>query len=83
MEEQWIIDRGKLRELMISYPSWSNRQYAEAIGRCRKWVQKWKKRLKDTDLEDQSVLQSHSRVRKRPPTLYGQKTSSTGRFIRF
>jgi len=25
------------------------------VGRNRKWVQKWKKRLKGTDPEDQSV----------------------------
>lgn len=70
MEEQWIIDRGKLRELMITHPTWTNRQYGIAVGRCRKWVQKWKKRLKDSDLEDQTVLQSHSRARKSPSEPY-------------
>lgn len=70
MEEHWIIDRGKLRQLMQTYPTWSNRQYAEAVGRCRKWVQKWKKRLKNTDPEDPSVLQSQSRARKTPPQSY-------------
>jgi len=70
MEEQWIIDRSKLRKLMFTYPTWSNRQYAEAVGRCRKWVQKWKKRLKNTDSDDLSALQSHSRARKTPPQPY-------------
>ena len=70
MEEQWIIDRGHLRDLLIKHPQWTIRQYAEAVGRSRKWVQKWRKRLRGTDPADLSVLQSQSRARKTPPEPY-------------
>jgi transposase InsO family protein len=70
MEEQWIIDRAKLRQLLHEHPTWSTRQYAEEVGRCRKWVQKWKKRLLAAEPGDQQVLYSQSRARKTPPEPY-------------
>lgn len=70
MEEQWIIDRAYLRDLLQQHPDWTNRQYMTAIGRSRKWVQKWKKRLHDVTAEDDTVLQSQSRARKTPPKPY-------------
>src|SRR5262245_37082336 len=70
MEEQWIIDRAKLRQLLHEQPEWSNNQYAQAVGRCRKWVQKWKKRLKATDQNDPTILHSQSRARKTPLEPY-------------
>jgi hypothetical protein len=70
MEEQWIIDRAQLRQLLRQHPQWSTRQYAQAVGRSRKWVQKWKPRLQGTALDDQTVLHSQSRARKTPPEPY-------------
>jgi hypothetical protein len=70
MEEQWIIDRAQLRQLLHQHPQWSTRQYAQAVGRSRKWVQKWKPRLQGTALDDQTVLHSQSRARKTPPEPY-------------
>ena len=70
MEEQWVIDRANLRELMHQHPAWSTKQYAETVGRCRKWVQKWRKRLQAADPDDQQVLHSQSRARKTPPEAY-------------
>lgn len=70
MEEQWIIDRAKLRQLMLEQPNWTNQQYADACGRCKSWVKKWKKRLRGTNLDDDSVLHSYSRARKTPPEPY-------------
>jgi hypothetical protein len=70
MEEQYLSDRAKLRQLLHERPEWSNAQYAEAVGRCRKWVQKWKKRLQTSQLHDQTVLHSHSRARKTSPEPY-------------
>ncbi len=70
MEEQWIVDRAKLRQMLHDHPAWSTHQYAEAVGRCRKWVQKWKKRLQAAEPDDQHVLQGHSRARKTPPEPY-------------
>jgi len=65
-----MVDRAKLRQLLHEQPTWSNRQYAEAVGHCRKWVQKWKKRLQTTDPNDHQVLYSQSRARKTSPKPY-------------
>jgi hypothetical protein len=70
MEEQWVIDRAKLRQLIHRHPQWSTKQYAQAVGRCRKWVQKWKNRLEATDPNNQAALHSQSRARKTPPEPY-------------
>ncbi len=70
MEEEWLVDRAKLRQLLQAHREWSIQQYARAVGRSRKWVQKWKHRLKDTDPQDQAVLLSHSRARKNRPAPY-------------
>ena len=70
MEAQWIIDRAKLRELLQTHPEWTNRQYAEATGRCRKWVKKWKKRLANSAPNDQKILEGQSRARKIPHEPY-------------
>jgi hypothetical protein len=44
MEEQWIVDRGKLRTEWLEHPEWSKRQLAEAVGHSKFWVKKWLKR---------------------------------------
>lgn len=53
MEEQWIVDRSKLRAVWLDHPEWSKRQLAEAIGRSKAWVKKWLKRIRSCPLEDQ------------------------------
>ena len=65
MEEQWIVDRGKLRTEWLEHPEWSKRQLAEAVGHSKFWVKKWLKRIRSSTLEDQEVLQAYSRARKR------------------
>src|SRR3982751_5944944 len=70
MEEQWLVDRAKLRQLLHEHPTWSIRQYEEAVGHCRKWVQKWKQRLQATHPDDQQALHSQSLARKTPPEPY-------------
>jgi len=70
MEEQWIVDRGKLREVWLDHPEWSKSQLAEALGRSKAWVKKWLKRIRRCPLEDQEVLQGESRARKRPPPVW-------------
>lgn len=40
MEEQWIVDRGKLREVWLDHPEWSKSQMAKAVGRSKAWVKK-------------------------------------------
>jgi hypothetical protein len=35
MEEQWIVDRCKLRAVWLEHPDWSKRQLAEAVGHSK------------------------------------------------
>jgi hypothetical protein len=67
MEEQWIVDRCKLRVVWLEHPEWSKRQLAETAGHSKFWVKKWLRRIRNRPLEDQEVLQAVSRARKRPP----------------
>jgi len=70
MEEQWVIDRAYLRQLLQEHPNWITQQYMEATGRSYKWVKKWKKRLVNADPNDDTVLRSRSRARQTPPKPY-------------
>ena len=45
MEEQWQADRTMLQALLRTQPHWRVQDFAEAIGRSRSWVKKWRKRL--------------------------------------
>jgi hypothetical protein len=67
MEAQWLADRTTLRTLLRTHPQWTVRDLAEAIGRSRGWVKKWRRRLRGALPEDDSVLRSRSRARKHPP----------------
>lgn len=73
MEEQWIVDRSRLREVWLDHPEWSKRQLAKAVGRSKAWVKKWLKRIRSRPLEDQEILQGESRARKRPPSGWSEK----------
>jgi len=67
MEEEWIVDRSKLREVWLEHPEWSRQKLAEAVGRSKAWVKKWLRRLRSVPLEDREVLNGKSRARKHPP----------------
>lgn len=67
MEEQWVVDRCKLRAVWLEHPEWSRRVLAEAVGRSKAWVKKWLRRIRSTTLEGREILQGQARVRKRPP----------------
>jgi Homeodomain-like domain-containing protein len=67
MEAQWLADRTTLRTLLRTQPQWTVRDLAEAIGRSRGWVKKWRRRLRGALPEDDAILHSHSRARKHPP----------------
>jgi hypothetical protein len=67
MEEQWMVDRRKLREVWLEHPEWSKRDLAQAVGHSKSWVKKWLKRIRGSPLEDRAVLNGYSRARKRPP----------------
>ena len=67
MEEEWVVDRCKLREVWLEHPEWSRRDLAEAVGRSRSWVKKWLHQIRGSTLADREVLNGRSRARKRPP----------------
>jgi hypothetical protein len=56
MEEQYYVDRLKLRQLMREHPDWKQGALAEATKRSVKWVKKWRKRLREAEPEDEGVL---------------------------
>ncbi len=65
MEEQWQVDRGRLRRLQQEQPERSVSQLAAETGRSTTWVKKWRKRFKQAPAEDAAVLKSQSRRPKR------------------
>jgi hypothetical protein len=67
MEAVYYGVRANLRRLLGVYPQWTQRQYAQAVGMSVGWVKKWKKRLQETEPEDEQVLYSRSRARMHPP----------------
>jgi hypothetical protein len=70
MEEQWIVDRCRLRAVWLEHPEWSKQDLAGQVGRSKSWVKKWLKRIRSCPLEDQQVLQGQSRARKHPPPTW-------------
>ena len=71
MEAQWQADRSMLRRLMQTQPAWTQRDYADAVGRSIAWVKKWTKRLRAAPPDDVTVLRSQSCARKHaPPKLH-------------
>jgi hypothetical protein len=67
MEAQWMADRWMLRTLLRTQPQWTQRDYAEAVGRSMAWVKTWTKRLRAAPADDVAVLRSQSRARNQPP----------------
>ena len=61
MEEQWQVDRARLRRLRQEHPRWSISRLAEETGRSTTWVKKWRKRFNEADPGDDSILKSSSR----------------------
>ena len=61
MEEQWQVDRARLRRLRRENPGWSYRRVAEEMRYSERWVKKWSKRFDGADPADEIVLKSQSR----------------------
>lgn len=70
MEEQWIISRAQLRELMQEHTEWTNRQYAQEVGRSVDWVKKWRQRIREAGFDDEPVLMGQSKERKTSPPAW-------------
>lgn len=67
METEWSVARYRLRQLRQAHPEWRKVRLAEALGYAYSWVKKWGHRLDEVAPEDEPVLHSQSRGRKRPP----------------
>ena len=61
MEEQWQVDRARLRRLIQAHPTWSQRKLAEETKRSGSWVKKWRRRLAEAEPDDRAVLKSQGR----------------------
>lgn len=73
MEEQYVVDRARLRTLRSQQPDWTHRELAEATSRSLGWVKKWVKRLEAAAPDDDQVLWGYSRVRRTTPRRVGPK----------
>jgi hypothetical protein len=65
MEEQWLVDRAHLSQLMNEHSDWKHHQYATATQRSIAWVKKWRRRIEQARGND-GVLIGQSRRRKTP-----------------
>jgi transposase InsO family protein len=72
MNAQWLVDRRRLRSLLKLRPDWSIQDFADALGRSRAWVKKWRKRLLQAAPDDDAVLQSQPCARHTPPPRLAQ-----------
>jgi hypothetical protein len=70
MEEEWIADRSKVREVWFEHPNWSPKKLAKEVGRSEAWARKWRARIRQAPLEDREVLNGRSRVpHQLPPSI--------------
>jgi transposase InsO family protein len=67
MEEDWYADRAALRVLLHEHPRWPAVRLARELGRSVSWIRKWRGRLRAAPPDDEGVLHSRSRARRRPP----------------
>ena len=67
MEEEWVIDRIKLRDLLAINPDSPIEELKTAIGRSADFVCKWKKRFLSGQPDAQTLVRSQSRRRKQLP----------------
>jgi Homeodomain-like domain len=70
MQISYDAARANLYYLWQQHPDWSHAQFAAALGRSKRWVEKWLKRLREELAAGERlehVLQGHSRARKTPP----------------
>jgi hypothetical protein len=82
VEEQWIVDRANLREMMGKRDGWTNERMAEESGKSVGWVKKWKKRLKAAGEGDEQVLRGYSRRRKKLPEGWSEEVMERIKEIR-
>ena len=70
MEEQWMVDRARLRDLMHQEPHLTQQDMATRLKRSVGWVQKWCKRLREKPVDDPTAVQRRAPPRpKRSPQV--------------
>ena len=67
MEEEWQVDRVRLRAARQQHPDWSYPRLAHAVRHSTSWVKKWCRRLRQAAPDDERVLKSLSRCPHHPP----------------
>jgi len=72
MNAQWVVDRRRLRDLLNLRPDWTLQDFADALGRSRAWVKKWRKRLRQAPPDDDAVLAGQPCARRTPPPRLAQ-----------
>jgi len=72
MNAQWVVDRRRLRDVLNLRPDWTLQDFADALGRSRAWVKKWRKRLRQAPPDDDAVLQGQPCARRTPPPRLAQ-----------
>lgn len=63
-EDCRIFDRMHLHRVLAKHPDWSNARLAREIGRSESWVQIWRARVLDPEVNDFSKYLSYSRAPK-------------------
>ena len=66
METVYRMKRSNLRWLMQQHPTWTCQQLAEGVEMSLGWVKKWRRRLRESEPDDEQVLHSRSRAPKHP-----------------
>ena len=69
MARSYYADRANLYRLLQLHPDWTHQQFADALGRSRAWVKKWRKRFFWAQVHEEPLtqtLQGHSRARQTP-----------------
>jgi hypothetical protein len=66
MEDEWLCDRDRLRQLWREHPDWRVINFARALNRSPGWVARWLARFRQADPDDDTVLASQSRAPKHP-----------------
>lgn len=73
MEAVYYAVRANLRRLLSQNPTWTHKQYAQAVGMSLGWVKKWSTRLRAAPPQDETVLAGQSRARKHPSERLSQR----------